>query len=342
MAHRLSIQNGSAEMAYTGDTPWHGLGTKVDGLQTAQEMLRRAGLLWTVSTRPLVTFGFAGTQQIGVDAFRAIARDDNDTVLGVASERYHVIQNTQAGDMMDALVTEGGAHVEVAGALDDGQRCWMLAHIPADFEVVSGDLVKPYMLLAWGHDGKHGLAGKLTTVRVVCNNTLTAAGFGARGQRWKDAADVYVRHSANATVRIDEAQRALGLVRKQVEATADAYRALAQTIPDVQARAYFASIFQAPDAPATGGAEEHDEKLARWTEHQAKLLALYEGGAGHDIAGVRGTAWAAYNSVTEFTDHVYPVLRSGEVSRRRQESVLFGAYGEVKARALREALALVG
>ena len=29
MAHELEIVNGNAQMAYVGDVPWHGLGTKV-------------------------------------------------------------------------------------------------------------------------------------------------------------------------------------------------------------------------------------------------------------------------------------------------------------------------
>jgi hypothetical protein len=29
MAHMIEIVNGKAQMAYAGDVPWHGLGTKV-------------------------------------------------------------------------------------------------------------------------------------------------------------------------------------------------------------------------------------------------------------------------------------------------------------------------
>jgi phage/plasmid-like protein (TIGR03299 family) len=331
MAHEISLQGGRAEIAYAGDTPWHGLGVKVDGLQTAAAMLKAAGLEWTVGTAPVFCNGRE------VTTHRAVLRGDTSAVLGVVSDRYTPIQNTQAGDVVDALVTEGGAHVEVAGALGNGERCWMLARIPGEFDVVKGDTVRPYFLLAWGHDGKHGLAGKLTPIRVVCNNTLTAAGFG--GGRWKDAADFYVKHSRNARLNIEEAQRALGIVRKQVEQTAEAFRALAgQQLLTYGARDYFAGVFPAPAADVEG----YEERLARWNEHQARMLALYDNGVGHEVPGVRGTAWAAYNAVTEFTDHAYPVLKSGEVSQVRQQSVLFGSYAATKTRALENALALVG
>src|SRR5262245_97669 len=254
MAHQISQVSGRAEIAYAGETPWHGLGARVDGLQTASQLLRHAGLDWVVGIQPVC-------RQEGrpVEGFRFTVREDCDVVLGVVTEHYQPIQNTQAVEVMDALVTEGGAHVEVAGALEAGQRCWMLAHIPADFEVTAGDAVRPYVLLAWGHDGKHGLAAKLTPIRVVCNNTLTAA----LGRRWSSTADVYVRHHRNAHVRIEEAQRAMGLIRKKVEATRVAYTQLASTAID--AEGYFARVFKAPERTPDVGDDKYDEKLARWT-----------------------------------------------------------------------------
>ncbi len=334
MAHEISHASGRAEIAYAGDTPWHGLGTRVEGLQTAQDMLRHAGLDWTVSKKPLlVDLGGAAVKPFNTHV--ALYRDDVGIVLGVASPRYQPIQNTQAADVVDALVAEGGAHVEVAGALGQGERCWMLSHIPGEFEVVRGDAVRPYFLLAWGHDGKHGLAGRLTPIRVVCNNTLTAAGFG-KGQRWSASADIYVRHYGDSKLRIEAARDALGLVRRQVEATAAVYRAMAARSLDRQETSeYFGAAFPAPASEA----EEYEEKLARWNAHQQRLLALYEAGAG--AATARGTLWGAYNAVTEWVDHEYPVLQSGAVSQVRQQSVLFGHYAEVKRRAFDRALALV-
>lgn len=343
MAHKLSFNNGKAEMAYSGETPWHNLGTRVEGLQTAVDMLRHAGLLWTVGTYPIYS---ALDSVNAVPGFRAIHREDNHKVLGIVSDRYAPIQNTQAGDMMDALVAEGNAHVEVAGALDDGQRLWMLAHIPADFEVVKGDTVKPYVLLAWGHDGKHGLAAKLTPIRVVCDNTLTSA----LGDKWSKTADVYVKHTKTAVLRIEEAQRALGLIRTQVEQTAEAYQALAaKRLTADQAAGYFSTVFPQPDESIVRGpankapdarahSERYEEAVERWIAQQERLGQLYHEGAGSEMA--TGTAWGAYNAVTEYVDHVYPVLQSGKVSQARLQSAVLGSYADVKGRALQEALTL--
>jgi len=350
MAHRISNAKGRDEIAYSGETPWHGLGVKVEGLQTTEAMLAAAGLTWTVGTFPL----FCNSRE--VEGHKAIVRGDTLRVLGVATDRYVPIQNGQAGELMDALITEGGAHVEVAGALDDGERCWMLAHIPADFDVVKGDGVRPYMLLCWGHDGKHGLAGKLVIIRVVCDNTLRAAGFSG-GAKWSAVADVYLRHSGKVTLRIEEARKALGVVRRQVEQTAEAYQSLAaRSLTGDEVRDYFAAVFPYAKEPAVGETDaeavarlmgqsvsvlqrQAEEARARVDEIRDTITRLMGSGRGSEYAA--GTAWGAYNAVTEYTDHVYPVLKSGQVSPHRQQSVLFGAMGDTKQRALTEALALV-
>ncbi len=336
MAHMISINNGRAELAYTGATPWHGLGTRVEGLQTAAAMLAHAGLTWTVSTRPLYSERVeGGAPDLALVNYRAVVRDDTAVPLGVVSNGYHPIQNSQAGDVVDALVTEGGALVEVAGALDQGHRCWMLARVGDAFSVVPGDEVRPYVLAAWGHDGRHGLAVKRTAVRVVCNNTLGAA----LGPKWSKTADVFVKHSASASIRLDEARTALRLIRRGAEETADAYRALAATrVTDAQVADYFVGLIgAAPERNVPG----YDERLARWNATQERLVALYQGGKGAQIPGVRGTAWGCYNAVTEYVDHVYPVLASGRVSPDRQESAAFGSYATLKADALAAALDLV-
>ena len=46
MAHAVET------MAYAGQVPWHGLGTKVEGDLTPQEFMKEAGLDWEVVSVP--------------------------------------------------------------------------------------------------------------------------------------------------------------------------------------------------------------------------------------------------------------------------------------------------
>jgi phage/plasmid-like protein (TIGR03299 family) len=319
MAHELSIRSdGRVEMAYAGEMPWHGLGVRVEGLQRVPDMLRHAGLDWGVRVVSPLRYTAPDGQERDVPKTGVVVREDTGAALGLVSRRYVAITNQQAAEVVEAVVAEGQACVEVAGALSGGRRCWMLARIPVEFDVVDGDGIRPYFLLAWGHDGKHGIAGRLTPIRVVCNNTLSAAGFGPTPWRM---APIYMAHTSSARLRIDEARRALGLVRKQIAETATTYRSLVR--PLSSARDYFGHVF--PDA---------SEPQLRRLEH------LYHEGAGVRIPGVRGTVWAAYNAVTEYLDHVYPVLASGRVSRVRQQAAVFGSASTIRDRAFRAALAV--
>lgn len=330
MAHRLSSNSGKAEFAYVGETPWHGLGEQVSEHMTPADAVARV-LPWTVSTRPIAypTIEGGAFDRDG-GAVRVIARDDSHTMLGVATKTYQPIQNAQAGDVADALIAEGAKCVETIGALDDGARCFMLLTLDkSGFEVKAGDTVLPYFLLRWGHDGQTTLAGKLTAIRVVCHNTLTAAG---------KAYSFDVRHTASAKLRIDDAREAMGLARKAYVVARDEYRTLAaRSITRGQAVEYFGTVFPIPNVIDVS--EEGDERLARWNAVQTRLLDMFQGaGKGADMAGT--TAWGAYNAVTEYLDHVYPATVAGKVSATRQQSVLFGSYATVRDFGYRAALAL--
>ncbi len=345
MAHRLSIrQNGRVEMAYVGETPWHALGVNVASLQSARDMLTHASMDWPVVTEPVyMSDGNGG--YIAIPDKSVILRGDTRYPFDIASDHYNPIQNAQNADTLDAIIANG-ATVETMGAIDNGARCWALARIPKTFEVVSGDTVDTYILLTWGHDGKHGVSGYLTGIRVVCANTLNMATSGKAG--------FSVRHSKNAEVRMEDARQALGLVYKEIEDTAATFKRLAEVpMPDGDSRLYLEQVFPYPagvsetaaqtlarlmGAPVGELEQTAREAMQRVDEVRDICNRLMGSGKGSDYAP--GTLWNAYNAVTEYTDHVYPVLQSGQVSATKQQAVLFGATAKVKARALDVAVSM--
>jgi phage/plasmid-like protein (TIGR03299 family) len=154
--------------------PWHGHGVVLDHAPASvAEALELAGLDWEVRQLDLYTEDLDQ-----VDGLVANVRADTNTVLGLVSTRYAVVQNIDALAFLDNLI--GSAmHFETAGSLWGGRRVWALAKLPEWIEV-GGDPVDRFALVSTGHDGAYGIKAAVTPVRVVCNNTLTWALDGAQ------------------------------------------------------------------------------------------------------------------------------------------------------------------
>ena len=73
------------------EIPWHRVGEVTEGALSSKEAIVKAGLDWTVSTRPLATFDRANETEgnfIDVPDYWATVRDTDDSVLGVVGNRY--------------------------------------------------------------------------------------------------------------------------------------------------------------------------------------------------------------------------------------------------------------
>ena len=78
-------------MFYVRETPWHGLGTRVLEAPSSQEALRLSGLDWNVIQEPIYT-----KENERISGYKANVRDSDRKTLGVVTDRYKVIQNTEA------------------------------------------------------------------------------------------------------------------------------------------------------------------------------------------------------------------------------------------------------
>ena len=78
-------------MTYVGETPWHGLGNKVEENITLEEFQKEAGLDWTVSKRQVQYHSFDpqyGLQHLPFKDRFVLARDSDDRPFSVVSGRY--------------------------------------------------------------------------------------------------------------------------------------------------------------------------------------------------------------------------------------------------------------
>lgn len=321
MAHELATVNGTTDSAMfyiEGEgAPWHKLGKALAEPLTAADAIREAGLDYEVASLPMFASGPQGP--ISVPSHYLNVRTDNLDSLGVVSDRYKIVQNREAFDFLDSVAASGDIRYHTAGALGVGERIWMLAKLPGDLIVnKTEDRIEKYLLLYNSHDASSALRCLWTPTRVVCWNTCSAALRAGEGM------GITIRHTGEIRDKVDAARRALGLAHDYFTAFGEGANFLAGYTPtQEQLEGYFKALY--PD-PAKGDA-------ARAKANRMTLFGLYEKGMGQDMPGIRGSAWAAYNAVTEFVDH-----HTGTDARRRMESSWYGDGSKVKARAFELAL----
>lgn len=312
MAHELSLFGNTAEMAYTGAKPWHGLGQPVQPGASLEEWLREAHMQWSYKES---VAQFTNGSLHNYPAYRVLYRSDNNQPLSVVSKRYKVVQPKEIVEFFRSLVEREGFTIETLGALKEGRRIWALARTNIENDVVGSDRLKAYLLLITSCDGTIATTAKFVSTRVVCWNTQAIALNHELGEAVK------VRH--NSTFEPDKVKNEMGLVGAKAF---DLFLGNMRSLTKVQMSQNDAQRFVSSLLPATaGGAKEvRDSKAFQ------RIMGLFNGGAkGSNLPGVSGTAWGLLNAVTEYADHH---VRS-RTADNRFESSMFGVGANLKAEA---------
>lgn len=268
---------------------WHMLGTVFEDDVDTNGMLRLAHMNdWNVRLEPVTLPG-----RSDIDYFATVRDNPADgqaDVLGVVKERYRTFQNEELFDFGDVLLA-GGGRWETAGSIKGGRV--VFASLALDHDVVIdpngvGDVIKSYLLLSSSHDGSLAIQSTITPTRVVCQNTLNIA-LGAGSPNYK------FRHTSSAEGRVEDAILSLGLVPEFMANFATAATDLFETsVTDDLFYEIVKAAYPMPDEDVKGS-------LTKWQNKADNLFAIYNGETGTDN-GVRGTAWGAYNALTERLD----------------------------------------
>lgn len=303
---------------FVGETPWHGLGQKIDEAPSVREAIIAAGLDWTVDLKPV--FLEDGTL---IDSAQATVRSTDKSILGVVGTRYKPLQNADAFNFFNPFVESGLCTLETGGSLSLGKKVWILARIVgSDLPIVGDDVVRKFLLLSNSHDGTISVRVGFTPVRVVCANTLAMAHNNDASQL------IRIRHGKNTLTDLENVREVMKVANATFEATADQYRKLAtKTINSSDLRKYIKVVL---------GIVEEDDKLSTRSANQIiEVTSLFENGRGNQLIGVKGTVWAAYNAATEYLSH-----SAGRSADSRYNSLWFGENANRNKTALDEALKL--
>ena len=339
MAHLIDMSNGRENMAYTGAKAWHGLGQALPADATIEQWRVAAGLTYDVKAAPVQYMNGSMHTFTGK---MVLYRDDTNAPLGVVSDGYKIVQPAEVLEFFRNLCELNKLTMETAGALKGGAIYWALAKTGHELNI-AGDSTKGYVLLSTSADGSRATDARFTSVRVVCNNTLTIANHGNSGIRTRHS----TRFDADAT------KAKLGI--KDFESSWDKFAADMRKLCEVRVSSAEASEFFSELLRPSGerakpraniGAQSFADLMAGNAGFGESKITTDKGRAIRGLddlknsyycapGAVPGTAYGLVQGVTHFIDHV----RGSDDNR--QTSAWFGQGDTLKNTAMQKALAMV-
>ena len=344
MAHQIE------NMAYVGETPWHGLGNPLTPNQPIEVWAQQAGMDWQIESSNVSYVAENQHKQRIImphDEQRVLYRSDTHAALSVVSQRYQEVQPREILEFYRDLTEQSGFELETAGVLKGGKKFWALARTGQSGMLKGKDVSNGYILLATACDGTLATTAQFTSIRVVCNNTLAIA---LRGQN-SSAGVVKVPHSTKFDAEKVKQQLGISVCawdehmyqmkqlsqRKVTQTEAETYfdavfnnASLSQTEQDDNIIQYYRNL--ATQANPTTKAENKTEPNGR---AMSKVMTMFNGhGRGAELSSAKDTAYGLLCSITEFADHE----RRAMSQDHRLDSAWFGAGAGLKQRGLEHAL----
>lgn len=277
-------------LLYVGETPWHGLGTKYESAPTsAEEIIKGAHLDYTVAADPMST-----AHHDKVQNYHAIYREDTNHVLGVVNKQYpRLVQNIDAFTAFNSLIGSD-ISVETAASLGFGEKVFGCFKINEKYKV-QDDEIEHYLVVFNDHIRADGKVTVLNTpVRVVCQNTLSAA-LSDNLLKYRitcshdDAINSSLAsHILEAAERSKKAlnDRAEELLKRKVTKE-DVEKILDELFPYIKVE----------------GESTHNRANERTAMVRETFLTKCMG--ADNLANYRGTHYQVFNALTDFTQHYF-------------------------------------
>ena len=316
MSHEVEIIDGQAQMAYAGELPWHGLGTKVASDLAPSQIMQQAGLDWSVEKETMTT-----ASGVEIEGKKALVRSSDNKVLDVVGDNWNQVQNSEAFEFFSEYCLAGDMEMHTAGSLKGGQMVWALAKVKESFDILGGDQVDSYLLFSNPHKYGKAIDVRFTPIRVVCNNTLSMS----LGQNVANSVSLNHRTAFNP----ESVKQTMGIAHEKFAQYKETCEFLASKKFNMNSLIqYYNEIF-----PRTyqGKQEVNVKEYNDLTNNAQKAFSFLETQPGAKFG--EGSWWSALNSVTYLTDH-----KMGREADSRLTSAWFGANQTRKVKAVEKAV----
>ena len=313
MAHQITK---SDNIVLAKQAAWHGLGTVVQEAMTPYQAMHLAGLDWEVEKAPVYALieSDNGTVRVPMEERYCIYRKDNGELFKtLVTDHYQIMQNKQMFDhIYEVAKTDDDISVETAFSLRGGRTVGCLVQL-ASLGLQSGDdVIKQYAYFRLAHDGNGSYQVGGTNVRVVCANTdAYATGMDEF---------ISVRHMGERITNNDricsEIQALLGDLKEQSKLYGQQMeKALETEWDEARVAEYFTKVW----SKINGGIDSNPESV-----NHKRMMNTIQGWKDNAYDHVnqencRGTAYAAYQAVTQYSSHDVTIRNTGagDVDARR-------------------------
>jgi phage/plasmid-like protein (TIGR03299 family) len=232
--------------------------------------------------------------------------------------------------MFDSLLGHGERVYHTGGYLGGGEVVWLLARLPESIQVRGDDVLEPYLLFTNSHDGSIAIDIRLTTVRVVCQNTLSLA---LRSPKKKQ---VFRRaHRGSYDLVKAEASGFFKFALNSAREAQELFKRLANKgCDDAQFQSYLAKLLREPAKPVTADTHPavkkgYETRVETIRQMRSQILQVHRQGLPERrIPAAKYNWWEVLNSVTAWVDHVQ------ETEGDRYAHILLGGGDRLKATAL--------
>lgn len=273
-------------MFYTRVKPWHGLGTEVSNTLSSREALIAAGLNWNVIQKPLLT-----EDGLSVEGFKANTRDSDNKILGVVSDRYKVVQNSEAFAFTDELLGNG-IRYETAGSLQEGKKTWILAKLPNEY-IMLGDRISPFLVFSNSHDGSGSIRIAMTPIRVVCQNTLNLA-LATATRTWSAV------HTGDIKSKMENVRQTLFMAERYMDSLGREFENLNNIkLTDQKVIDYINFLLPIDEKTTTPTQEKNIRKL-----REDMKMRYFD---APDLLDVGKNGYRFINAVSDFATHAKPL-----------------------------------
>lgn len=302
-------------MSIANRRPWDGSGVSVEGETDSKSVMKKAGLDWEVEGRPVYVPTSSRDNMTNFAEFskyKAVVRKTDDGIMGMVGKGWNILQNHEVFEFIDELVALGLVKYGSAGSFKDGK----IVYVTADFresEIVPGDLHKTSFMFTNSFTTQFSIGGGWSDIRFSCWNTFILSNKDSRKSGFS------IRHTAAMREKLEVAKKALFFAETEARQAEMFQKALSRlTMRGDMWRTFSEAVIPIPDEGKNTTRSDHSRE---------RLLELAFCGAGQEITGVQGTAYAALNGLTEYVTYDRSSMGKTEDEKQsnRFQTTMFGS-----------------